>query len=104
VVEFKVVKPFYSKEIKMNAKLVTLVAAPLLGLSSLSFAQDSLPTEQSAPAEPVMLSQAEMDGVTAGALVSVGDVKIIDDVTVKDNLNKNNVNVGVLQGVNIQRQ
>jgi hypothetical protein len=40
----------------MKAKLVALVAAPLMGISSLTFA---------APQEPVMLSQAEMDSVTA---------------------------------------
>lgn len=37
--------------------IATLVAAPLLSLSSMAFAS-----------EPVLLSAAEMDGVTAGAI------------------------------------
>jgi hypothetical protein len=61
----------------MKAKLVALVAAPLMGISSLVFAQDRLPTEQPAPQEPIMLSQAEMDSVTAaGALIVVNDVNV----------------------------
>ncbi len=38
-----------------KALMTTLIAAPLLSLSSLSFA-----------AEPVLLDEAQMDGVTAG--------------------------------------
>ncbi|WP_136413715.1 MULTISPECIES: hypothetical protein [Oxalobacteraceae] len=45
----------------MNKSLLTtLVAAPLLTLSSMAFAADP------ATAEPMLLSAAEMDGVTAG--------------------------------------
>jgi hypothetical protein len=40
--------------------ITTLVAAPLLTLSSMAFAAEP------AAAEPVMLSAAQMDGVTAG--------------------------------------
>ncbi len=43
----------------------TLVAVPLLSLSSMAFA-----------AEPVALSAAEMDSVTAGALVDLGQWNI----------------------------
>lgn len=39
--------------------MTTLVAAPLLSLSSLAFAADP------APAEPMLLTASEMDGVTA---------------------------------------
>jgi DNA-binding protein YbaB len=89
---------------KMKATLVTLAAVPLFGFSSLSFAQDSQPTEQAAPAQEIMLTQAEMDGVTAGGLVEVetGNINVVRDVTVKDNLNKNDVNVGILQLANFQ--
>jgi hypothetical protein len=60
----------------MKAKLAALVATPLLGLSSLSFAQ-----------EPVTLTAAEMDGVTAaGTLVNVSHIYVKD----------NNVNAPIL--------
>jgi hypothetical protein len=46
-----------------------------------------------------------MDEVTAaGHLVKTGEIQIIGDVTVKDNVNGNNINVTVLDGVSIQRQ
>lgn len=47
--------------------IATLVAAPLLTLSSLSFA-----------AEPVLLNAVEMDGVTAGFFdtASVGQINV----------------------------
>jgi len=44
--------------------ITTLVAAPLLTLSSMAFAAEP------AAAEPVMLSAAQMDSVTAGADLS----------------------------------
>jgi hypothetical protein len=60
----------------MKTMLVALVATPLLGLSSLSFAQ-----------EPVTLTAAEMDGVTAaGALINVSHIYVKD----------NNVNAPIL--------
>jgi hypothetical protein len=68
---------------EMKAKLIALVAAPLMGISGLTFAQDSLPTGQSVPQEPIMLSQAEMDSVTAaGSLVTVGNVNAAVQVNV----------------------
>jgi hypothetical protein len=47
----------------MNATLASVVAIPLLALSSVSFAEEIVAP---APAEPMMLSVAQMDGVTAG--------------------------------------
>jgi hypothetical protein len=70
----------------MKAKLVALVAAPLMGISSLTFA---------APQEPVMLSQAEMDSVTAaggggnGAMIYVGGVNAPIQVNVLAKHNNN---------------
>jgi hypothetical protein len=59
----------------MKSMLLALVAYPLVGFSSLTFAQDRLPTEQPASQEPFVLSQVDMDSVTAaGELVSVGNV------------------------------
>jgi hypothetical protein len=90
----------------MKAKLAAFVAVSLIGFSSLSSAQDALSTRHPAPDnEPVMLSGVEMDEVTAaGHLVKTGEIQIIGDVTVKDNVNGNNINVTVLDGVSIQRQ
>lgn len=62
----------------MNKSLMaTLIAAPLLSLSSLAFAAEP------ASSEPMMLSAAEMDGVTAGQLFDAGLFQInISPVTV----------------------
>ncbi|WP_136413717.1 hypothetical protein [Herbaspirillum sp. ST 5-3] len=43
--------------------ITTLVAVPLLSLSSMAFAAEP------ASSEPMLLSSAEMDGVTAGVFV-----------------------------------
>jgi hypothetical protein len=50
----------------MKAMLAALVATPLVGFSSLTFAQ-----------EPIVLSQAEMDSVTAaGSFINVSDIYV----------------------------
>jgi hypothetical protein len=67
--------PLFLERSIMKSMLLALVAYPLVGFSSLTFAQDRLPTEQPASQEPVVLSQVDMDSVTAaGELVSVGNV------------------------------
>jgi hypothetical protein len=54
-----------------------------MGISSLTFAQ-------SAPQEPIMLSQAEMDSVTAaGGLIRIGDVNAAAQVNVLSAFNSN---------------
>ena len=51
----------------MKKSLVsTLIAAPLLTLSSLAFAQEAAPSEPLSYEEPMLLSMVEMDDVTAG--------------------------------------
>jgi hypothetical protein len=55
----------------------------MVGFSSLTFAQ-----------EPVVLTQVEMDSVTAAALVEVGDV----------NVNNNQIQVVLISGKVIQHQ
>jgi hypothetical protein len=65
----------------MKAKFVALVAAPLMGISSLTFA---------AQQEPVMLSHAEMDSVTAaGSLITIGNVNAAVQVNALSAFNKN---------------
>ncbi|MDB5773786.1 MAG: hypothetical protein JWM42_4160 [Burkholderia sp.] len=66
----------------MNLTLASVVAIPLLALSSVSFA-DEAPAPVTA--EPMMLSAAEMDGITAGdpyevtinstGLLSIGNIQ-----------------------------
>jgi hypothetical protein len=66
----------------MKAKFVALVAAPLMGISSLTFAQDSQ--------GPIMLSQSEMDSVTAaGALISIGNVNAAGQLNILSAFNFN---------------
>lgn len=60
--------------------ITTLVAAPLLSLSSMAFAA------QPAAAEPVLLSASQMDGVTAGALIDFGQFNVSPIVAVQLNL------------------
>lgn len=48
--------------------ITTLVAAPLLTLSSMAFAAES------AAAEPVLLTASQMDGVTAGSSSSIASI------------------------------
>jgi hypothetical protein len=75
-------------EFHMKAKLASLVAVPLLALSSFSFAQDIV---QPAPAEPMMLSLGEMDGITAGYFKIDVDNSII-------NVNFGHQNIGNIGG------
>src|SRR3954470_11708342 len=50
----------------MKASLIsTLIVVPMLSLSSMAFASEPV-----AASEPMLLSAAEMDGVTAGSYVS----------------------------------
>jgi hypothetical protein len=55
----------------MNLTLASVVAVPLLAMSSVSFAEEA---PAPAPEEPMMLSAAEMDGVTAGDLYKVVNI------------------------------
>jgi hypothetical protein len=75
----------------MKAKFVAFVAAPLMGISTLTFAQDNLPVEQPVSQEPVMLTQVEMDSVTAagGSLVAIGNVNAAGQINVLSAFNGN---------------
>lgn len=80
----------------MKAKLASLIAVPLLALSSVSFAQDTAHPApvQPAPAEPMMLSLGEMDSVTAGFYID------IDNSIVNVNFGYQNIgNIGGWGGV-----
>ena len=72
----------------MKAKLASLIAVPLLALSSVAFAQD---TAQPVPAEPMMLSLSQLDGVTAGFLDFYAD-------TININVNFGQQNIGNIGG------
>jgi len=74
----------------MKAKLASLIAVPLLALSSVSFAQE---TAQPVPAEPMMLSASQMDGITAGFL----DIDIRAR-TINVNVNFGDQNIGNIGG------
>ena len=76
----------------MKAKLASLIAVPLLALSSVTFAQE---TAQPVPAEPMMLSMSQMDGVTAGFL----DFDIdFHAKTININVNFGDQNIGNIGG------
>lgn len=74
----------------MKAKLASLIAVPLLALSSVTFAQE---TAQPVPAEPMMLSMSQMDGVTAGFLDFEFHAK-----TININVNFGDQNIGNIGG------
>ncbi len=54
--------------------ITTLVAAPVLSLSSLAFAAEP------ATAEPMQLTAAQMDGVTAGQFLSFNNLALVGQV------------------------
>jgi hypothetical protein len=60
----------------MKLSLAAFVAVPLLALSSVGFADDSVPAPQETSAEPMMLSMNEMDAVTAGASINIGNIQL----------------------------
>jgi len=58
-------------KMKKKSLITTLIAAPILSLSSMAFAAQ--------PAEPVALTSAQMDSVTAGAYddyAAIGQINI----------------------------
>jgi hypothetical protein len=91
----------------MKAIFVAWVAVPLVGFSSLSSAHDAVPTQCTVTEyEPMLLTGADLDEVTAaGHLVTVktGEIQVIGDVTIRDNVNGNKVNVTVDE-VSVPRQ
>ncbi|WP_019142215.1 hypothetical protein [Noviherbaspirillum massiliense] len=54
-----------------NSLITTLVAAPVLSLSSIAFAAEPAVTE------PMQLTAAQMDGVTAGQFLSFNNVALV---------------------------
>lgn len=54
--------------------ITTLVAAPVLSLSSMAFAAEP------ATAEPMLLTAVQMDGVTAGQFFSYNNIALLGQV------------------------
>jgi hypothetical protein len=76
----------------MKKTLSILAAVATIAASGAAFAQDPAPTQDAQAArKPVAMTEAQMDKVTAGALI---DVTLVDVVDVKD------VNVQVAVPVN----
>lgn len=73
--------------------VITLIAAPVLCMSSMAFAG------QPAPAQPMQLSAAQMDGVTAGGRMSWQAPSFVyHPVVVNQQLNQvNNSSITILQ-------
>lgn len=60
--------------------ITTLVAAPLLSLSSMAFAAEP------EASEPVLLTSSQMDSVSAGALINLGQINISPITVVQLNI------------------
>lgn len=83
-------------------KIASLLAIASLAASGAVFAQQpSQSTQQQPVQKPVAMTEAQMDNVTAGALLNVALVDVVDvrDVNVQVGIPVNaNVAVGVLGG------
>jgi hypothetical protein len=90
VVEFEAFETFnFLRRRKMKAKLAALVATPLIGFSSLTFAQGNQLAERPVPQEPVLLTAAEMDTVTAAGGAALVDVDVRTGDILSDNFQIN---------------